>query len=567
MLGMNVDWPSNLPPLVAAALDHPKTGVVVYDKKLQVVHATGNLGNTLGLLPSLLTPDSTPPHLPLLTLLGSSSLFDGATVKYALEMARPGSDQDSVLLPCIDGTRSISMEARQIGPNYWAASFEDVTTRRQSESRLLTLALRDPLTGLGNRTHFETTTTAALKVAVEHPVAIFFIDLDRFKVVNDTLGHSAGDSLLRLVGQRLQSVLRGSDTVARLGGDEFAVLIAPSLPPNELETFAARIINLLQRTYIIGGHVANVGASIGIAIAPQDGEVLERLLKSADLALYHSKEQRRGTYHFFDPAMEAKVQSRRNTELELRKALPLRQIEVHYRPLRDVGTAKLMSFEPILRWKHPENGWLESATFMPLAEEIGLAPQIEDWMLRTACRDAAGWPEPTSITFSVSRSQFESGRLVDTVEKSLAATSIQGYRLELEITESVLLDNDANVLNTLLRLRGMGVHITMDHFGTGYASLTHLVNFPFDKVKIHRSLTADGPSSVKHRAIVKAILSLGANLGMTTIAEGVESSEDLSRIQSDGCNELLGCAAGDPIAAGQISELFLISQEFSEVNA
>ena len=562
-----MDWPSDLAPLVAAALDHPRAGIVVYCKQLQVVHATGKLGNILGLLPSLLSPESAPPHLLLITLLGSSSLFDDATVKYAVEMARPGMDQESVLLPSLDGKRTIGMEVRRIGPHYWAASFEDVTTRRQSESRLLDLALRDPLTGLGNRTHFETTVAAALKVAVEHPVAIFFIDLDRFKVVNDTLGHAVGDSLLRLVGQRLQSVLRTGDTVARLGGDEFAVLIAPSLTPAELGAFAARIVNLLQRTYVVGGHVANVGASIGIAIAPQDGEVLDRLLKSADLALYHSKEQHRGTYHFFDPAMEAKVQSRRNTELELRKALPLRQIEVHYLPLRDVATGKLTSFEPVLRWKHPENGWMEATAFMPLAEEIGLAPQIEDWMLRTACRDATGWAEPTPITFSVSRSQFESGRLLNTVENSLASTSIPGHRLELEITESVLLDNDPSVLDTLFQLRAMGVRITMDHFGTGYASLTQLVNFPFDKVKIHRSLTADGPGSAKHRAILKAILNLGANLGMATVAEGVESAEDLYRIHSEGCIDLLGCATGDPIAANQISKIFASSQELAEVNA
>ena len=552
-------WPEEINPLLCAALDNPKIGSVVFGANLRVLHATSGLRKLLGLLPGLLAPGTD-----LLQFLGSSTALDSASLavveatcvqEASRELCDPGGAPEPVSLSSVDGAREIAMEVRRIAQKYWIVSFEDVTIRRKAESHLLSLALTDLLTGLGNRAHFEQNVSVALARQPETAAAVIFLDLDRFKAVNDTLGHSVGDAVLRMVGQRMKSLMRAGDVAARLGGDEFAILISPALPHEDLTQLAGRLIDLLQRTYLIGGHVINVGASVGIAIAPQDGIVADRLLKSADLALYQSKASGRGTFNFFDPAMEQRAQARRNLELELRKALPMRQIEVHYQPQIDIASQKLTGLEARLCWQHPRRGLMQASEFVPLAEELGIAAQIGDWMLRIGCKEAAKWPESVFVSVITSRLQFESGRLVDSVEKALAAASISGTRIELQINENILLNNENGVLSTLHSLRALGVRVAMTDFGTGYASLSQLTSFPFDRITIDRSLTSVSSSGAKHRAIVRAIATLGASLGMSTMAEGIETAEDLARIHSDGCGALQGYLPAETVPSNELQSI------------
>ncbi len=358
---------------------------------------------------------------------------------------------------------------------------------------------------------------------------MILVDLDRFKAVNDTLGHAAGDTLLRLAAERLKASTRKNDVVARLGGDEFAVLIHPAPTLAEPTRIASRILDLVQRTYLIEGQLVNVGTSMGIAHSSTDGKDCTSLLRSADLALYHSKSAGRGNFHFFDAQMERKAQDRRTSELELRRALALRQLEVHYQPQVNTERNQLVGFEALVRWRHPERGLIPPGNFLPLAEEIGLIGPIGEWVLRTACREATKWPTDITIAVNASPLQFDAGNYAHVVHKALQATGLPGERLEIEVTEGILLRNDEVILNTLRDLRELKVRIAMDDFGTGYASLSQLARFPFDKIKIDRSLAGFEGENIKKRAIVRAITALGESLSVCTLAEGVEDAAQVSQ--------------------------------------
>lgn len=518
--------------LVQKALDHPRFGLLVFDKDLQVLHITETLRTVLQIPCDMPFQGSS-----LQNFLTASSLLERQTIA---DLLRKCSQNVSAVFGSQDGSRLFSMEVRSIGEAHWLASFEDITTQRQSEAGIMKLALQDPLTGLGNRPYFEQSVAAALKREPKTSFLIFLIDLDRFKAVNDTLGHAIGDETLRLVSQRLASLLRQSDTVARLGGDEFAVLLDPAPDQQETANLAGRIVDLLQRTYLVGGNVVNIGASIGIAVAHQDGATYEVLFKNADLALYHSKASGRGTFHYFHKSMEQRAQERRALELDLRKAIPMRQLELHYRPQIDTETNSVIGFEIALFWKHPKRGLLPSSEFLPLAEELGLVASIGEWVVRTACRDAKQWPEHIVISLSASRLQFETGRFAESVQRALTGSSLPGNRLEIGITENVLFRNETTVLATLHDLRALGVRIAMDNFGTGYASLSQLASFPFDRIKIDRSLLAEGRDCAKHRAMVRAITALGESLGVSTMAEGVQTTEQLTRLHGEGCGNIQG---------------------------
>jgi diguanylate cyclase (GGDEF)-like protein len=386
---------------------------------------------------------------------------------------------------------------------------------------------------------------------------VLCLDLDHFKAVNDTLGHPVGDALLRTVGERLRSVLRETDTVARLGGDEFAVLqgAGGDPQPQAASALAKRVVDLVGRPYALEGHLVNVGASVGVALAPADGEDADALLKAADLALYRAKEEGRGTWRFFEPGMDARMRARRALELDLRKALALREFELAYQPQLDLGSDRVAGFEALLRWQHPERGLIPPAEFVPLAEEIGLIAPIGEWVLRTACREAAGWPEGVGVAVNLSPAQFKSHHLVPAVRAALAASGLPGRRLELEITEGVLLqDNEAN-LATLRELRALGVRVAMDDFGTGYSSLSYLRSFPFDKIKIDRSFVSGLATDPESAAIVRAIAGLGASLGMATTAEGVETAEQMRRIRAEGCLQVQGYLVSRPVPAAEVAAL------------
>jgi diguanylate cyclase (GGDEF)-like protein len=471
-------------------------------------------------------------------------------------VTRANDSEEQITFCSSDKKRTITAQIRRLGVECWICTFEDITSTRQLELRLLGISQHDSLTGLGNRSQFGQSVVAALSSGPESSAAVLFVDLDRFKAINDTVGHSAGDGVLRLVGERIQSLAGDFQAAARLGGDEFAILLVPAPSRPELGRLAKRIVDLLGRTYFVEGHILNVGASAGIAIAPGDGGDSDRLLQSADLALYSSKTSGRGTFRFFEPLMEERANARRKLELELRKALPLRQLEVHYRPQIDVATGQNTGLQAVLRWQHPQRGLMEAEEFESLAQELGLAVQIHDWVLRTACREAATWPQASLLAVSASHAQFETGHFTDTVKRALAESPLPGPSLELEITESVLLKDEKVVLATLNGLRALGVRIAMTDFGTGYASLTQLASFPFDRIRIDRSLTQDRSTNIRHQAIVRAIASLGASLDISTSALGIETSAELARAQSEGCTSMGGYKSTLPLRGCDLRAFF-----------
>lgn len=416
----------------------------------------------------------------------------------------------------------------------------------------------DYLTGLTSRERFEEELRRSLdevQIGRHQNACVLFLDLDRFKRVNDTLGHAVGDDLLRLVSDRLRGELDPEDVLARLGGDEFAILLAPAPDRGSLQQLSQRLIDLVQRTYLIEGHVVHVGTSIGIALAPQDGVSAKELLRRADLALYESKNQGRGTFTFFAPEFESKALSRRTLEMELRKAIVLRQLVVFYQPQVSVETGQVTGFEALLRWRHPSRGLLLPADFVSLAEEIGMTIPIGEWVLRTVCSEAKKWPDELVFAVNISAQQFEDPAFLSSIRRALVKAGLQGSRLEIEVTEEVLLRNDPSVPGTLSALREVGVLVTLDDFGTGVASLSQLAKLPFDKIKIDRSLIALQREDPKNRAIIRAISALGQSLGIRTHAEGVESLNHLEEVRLDGCHSVQGFFYSEAVPAEQLDLL------------
>ena len=383
------------------------------------------------------------------------------------------------------------------------------------------------------------------------------LDLDHFKYVNDTLGHPMGDALLKIVGQRLTACLRGMDTAARLGGDEFAVIV-PELPSPEFASqLAWRILEAIAQPVDIDGQQVLTAASVGIVISTPDERDPDTLIKNADLALYRAKSDGRNTFRYFEPEMDAKAQARRSMEMDLRMAVIRNEIELHYQPIVNALTNEITAFEALVRWTHPTRGAVTPLEFISLAEETGLIKQLGEWILRRACSVAAGWPESVSIAVNLSPAQFRDRKLADVVLAILEETGLSPHRLELEITESLLLrDTDAN-LATLRQLKDAGISISMDDFGTGYSSLGNLRSFPFDKIKIDKSFINDLAGNPDSAAIVRSVISLGRSLGMGTIAEGVETREQLSRLRIEGCTEIQGYFFSKPRPAADVAKMLI----------
>ena len=427
----------------------------------------------------------------------------------------------------------------------------DVTEQRRAERRIAHMAHHDALTGLPNRVLFHERLAAL--VAERAPAGLLCLDLDHFKLVNDTLGHPAGDALLRQVAERLRACLGGDGLVARLGGDEFAVLHRAERPA--LVALADRIIAALCRPFALDGQDVTVGVSIGIALAPEHGDDPDGLLRKADTALYAAKADGRRTRRLFEPAMDAALQARRALERDLRAAIAAEALEVHYQPLVDARTLAVTGCEALLRWRHPERGFVSPADFIPVAEETGLIASLGEWVLARACREAAGWPRPVRVAVNLSPVQFRAPDLVGTVARALAESGLDPARLELEITEQVMLEESAANIAVLHRLRGLGVRIAIDDFGTGYASLSYLRAFPFDKIKIDRSFTAALGQEAAALAVVQAVIGLGASLGTTTVAEGVETEAQLAVLRRSGCDEVQGFLFSRPVPAADLRAL------------
>lgn len=436
--------------------------------------------------------------------------------------------------------------------------YTDVTELKRRELHIEHIAHHDSLTGLPNRVLFRKRLETVLMQGAQNAsdVAVVFIDLDRFKAVNDTLGHPVGDALLQVVGQRIQECLRLSDIAARLGGDEFAIIVSQNVTTDALTSLAWRLIDVLSRPTCINGHSVIVGASIGIAIGHDDAD---NLLKSADLAVYRAKSDGKGTFRFFENQMDAVAQERRLLEMDLREAIRTEQFEVHYQPQVDVFSAQMVGAEALIRWTHPVRGKVPPAEFIPLAEETGLIAEIGPWVLRRACRDAASWPLATRVSVNCSPAQFQNGGFVDVVRSVLEETGLAPSRLEIEITESLLIrDTDAN-LRTLWGLKELGVRVSMDDFGTGYSSLGNLRSFPFDKIKIDRSFIHDLKNNVDAAAIIRAVVSLGRSLGITTTAEGVETRDQLTYLRAEGCSEVQGFYYSEAIPSNDIRAMLINS--------
>ena len=451
--------------------------------------------------------------------------------------------------------RTIMMQHHPMKDGGWVSTHEDVTEQRQNEARIRHLARHDALTDLPNRIEFlEQMAKAEAALGRGEMAAVLYIDLDHFKAVNDTLGHAVGDEVIKQASARLWGTTRESDVLARLGGDEFALLMRPFEQVSDAAKVADRIIKAIGAPMFINGQQIDIGASIGIAVGPGDGINTDTLVKNADLALYKAKSDGRSTYHFFEAGMDAELQHRRSIEAGLRLALPRNELRLMFQPLLGLAENQVTCVEALLRWDH-EDRTISPVEFIPVAEETGLIVSIGEWVLREALKTASTWPSHIRIAVNLSPIQFKNRDLVGMVKLALAEAQMPATRLELEITESLLLAENETVLKALHELRGMGVRISMDDFGTGYSSLSYLRSFPFDKIKIDRSFMRDLTSRTDSQAIIQAIIGLGRSLGMTTTAEGIETEEQLAMVRSHGANEVQGFLFSPPLPAAAVANL------------
>jgi diguanylate cyclase (GGDEF)-like protein len=463
--------------------------------------------------------------------------------------------------------RKISVVHTPMSNGGWVTTYLDVTRRHQDQAKIAHMAHHDALTDLPNRLRFREQLQHDLdSIRDEASITVLCLDLDYFKSVNDTLGHPLGDRLLQAVARRLRDSISDSDMVARLGGDEFAIIQRrPKQQPEEATALASHLIGVVGDPYDIDGHQLVIGLSVGIAVGPPDGRDADQLLKNADMALYRAKEDGRGTYRFFEQEMDARAQTRRRLELDLRAAVLNEQFELHYQPILRIDSGQITTLEALVRWRHPERGMIAPGDFIPLAEATGLIVPIGEWVLRKACSDAAAWSRPVNVAVNLSPVQFKHRTLVQSVITAIAASGLPAERLELEITESVLLQDSEATLATLHTLRSFGVHISMDDFGTGYSSLSYLRSFPFDKIKIDQSFVRELSTRDDCVAIVRAVAGLGTSLGIATTAEGVETTEQLELLRLQGCGEVQGYLFSRPRPAAEVEAMLGQAQHVRNV--
>src|SRR5262245_2067810 len=540
---------------VNTALNNMSQALMMYDASGRLVMVNRRYHEMYGLSPDLIKPGV---HIrEALAHRKRSGTFPEDPDEY-LEtlLAAVAEGRPMIRVIELEDGRAIAVAMRPMTDGGWVVTHEDVTERRRAEKQIAHMARHDSLTDLPNRTLLRDRLAQALaSVRRGGRVAVLYIDLDHFKAVNDTLGHHIGDELLKTVASRLHSSIREVDTVARVGGDEFAIIQTGVEQPTDTATLARRICDAIKAPYDLHGHAVVLDTSIGIAIAPNDGTEPNELLKNADMALYGAKADGRGSYRFFEAAMDARMKTRRALELALRKALGNGEFALHYQPLVRLHDSRVTCCEALLRWHHPKRGMIPPAEFVPVAEEIGLIVPLGEWVLRKACADAAHWPADVKVAVNLSAIQVMNRNLVPVVLGALAAAGLSATRLEIEITESVLMQNTDTTLAALHRLRQLGVRISMDDFGTGYSSLSYLRSFPFDKIKIDRGFVSglsDGDDAV---AIVMAIAGLARNLGIVTTAEGVETEQQLHQVKVLGCSEMQGHLFSPPRPIEEIRRL------------
>jgi diguanylate cyclase (GGDEF)-like protein len=543
-----------------ALIAHLPQGVCMFDPQEYLIVSNARYAEIYGLDPATIRPGMRLKEI--LELRVAAGAYHGDPTSYLLNLNAAGRKTEFLgvnqeYAQELANGRVVQMVTRLMMDGGWVSTHEDITEKRRTEARIHHMARHDALTDLPNRAFLKESISEGLKrVRRGDDMAVLCMDLDRFKAVNDTLGHPIGDQLLQVVAERIRSSIRETDTPARLGGDEFAILQIGAPQPQGASILASRLVEALAMPYVVQDHQLVIGCSVGIALAPLDGEDAEDLLKKADLALYRAKLDGRGLYRFFEAEMDARVQTRRLLELDLRSALANNEFALHYQPIIKLDHGQVTGLEALLRWTHPRRGSVSPAEFIPLAEETGLIVPIGEWVVRQACRDAMAWPEHVTVAVNVSPVQFKNGSLVSTIISALASAGLPASRLELEITESVLLQDTEATLATLYRLRALGVHVSMDDFGTGYSSLSYLRRFPFDKIKIDQSFVRDIGNGEQSLAIIEAVTSLGATLGMVTTAEGVETLDQLEQLRAHGCTEVQGYYISKPGPVESICQRF-----------
>ncbi len=534
-----------------SALESSMHGLCVFDSDGRLVVCNSRYASMYGLSPERFQRGVSLRSILEWRVASGNSPEDGAEYidQRLLELARR---RPHVAVNKLRDGRFILVSHQPTSDGGWVTIHQDITAEKVAEAKLEYMAHHDALTRLPNRTLLQERLNGYLSRGKrEERLAILFLDLDHFKQVNDTLGHSVGDALLCAVVDRVRECTRDADVLARLGGDEFAILQSDVEQPTSATHLAQRLIDQLSRSFDVKGHQIDIGVSIGISIAPNDGTQSDQLLKNADMALFRAKEHR-NRFCFFEAGMDARMQARRALQVDLRKALAGGQFELFYQPLVNLRENTVRCFEALLRWNHPARGLVTPADFIPLAEETGLIVPIGEWVLRQCCAEAAKWPAGIKVAVNLSPVQFRDGGLVATVEAAIAAAGIAADRLELEITEAVLLENSEASLAALHQLRALGVGIAMDDFGTGYSSLSYLRSFPFDKIKIDRSFIRGLDGSKDSVAIIRAISGLGADLGLVTTAEGVETGQQLELVRALGCTEVQGYLIGRPQPACEV---------------
>jgi diguanylate cyclase (GGDEF)-like protein len=539
------------------ALTNMSQGLLMFDASGRLVMRNQRYAEMYGLSPEMIKPGCTIRDL-LERRRETGALPDKDPETYVeglMSAIRQGEPFEQ-LTKLADG-RTVAVVNQPLAGGGWVATHEDITGRLRAEAKISYMAHHDALTDLPNRVLFHERLEDALKHAREEKLAVLCLDIDRFKGVNDALGHPIGDLLLNAVAHRLRHCMRDCDTVARLGGDEFAIVQVGAAQPTDASTLATRLIDAISAPYDLSGHQVVVGMSIGIAISPDDGIDPHHLLKNADMALYRAKADGRGVFRFFEADMDARMQARRALELDLRKAVTTGEFELFYQPLVDVQSERIRGFEALIRWHHPDRGMISPLDFIPLAEETGLIVAIGEWVLREACKEAAMWPDDVSVAINLSPVQFKSKNLLPTIISALATSGLPPVRLEIEITESLLLQESDDTLAMLHKLRSLGMRISMDDFGTGYSSLGYLQKFPFDKIKIDRSFVQNMAEREDSLAIVRAVAAMGASLGMMTTAEGVETAEQFERLKKEGCTEVQGYLFSPARPASEVRELLL----------
>ncbi len=542
--------------LLQTVLNNMSQGVLLFDAEMRLIFCNERYAEMYGLLPDVARPGCF--LRDLINLRMQSGTFAEDPDEYIGTLKEHVADGKTftkvISLP--DG-RSFSVVSKPITGGGWLATHEDITERQRSEERVAHMARHDALTDLPNRVLLRERLEHELKrVKRGECLAVLWLDLDHFKSVNDTLGHPIGDELLKLVAERLRGCTREPDTVARLGGDEFAIIMTQMQQPNDAAALSKRVRASIVKPYQIEGHTIVTDMSIGISVAPFDAVDADPLLRNADMALYGAKADGRGTYRFFEPEMNTRMKARRELEMDLRRALVGKQFELHYQPLVSLESNEVKAFEALLRWNHPKRGLVSPADFIPIAEETGLIVPLGEWALKAACYEAAEWPDHIKVAVNLSPAQLNNRNLLNVVTGALNETGMPAYKLQLEITESVLLQNTFATLQTLHELRKLGVQIALDDFGTGYSSLSYLRSFPFDKIKIDRSFIQDLANGEEPVAIVKAVANLAKSLKMASTAEGVETQQQMDMLQSLGCTEMQGYLFSRARPASEIRQFF-----------